>query len=122
MKKISKEVKDIIAIVVIIIVAIAGWFISDIFISNSNISDNVRNVAKQAVTDCDYFLDDKMTLITFNAHMEGYGEQIEVIKGMTTDWDKTDNCDVEDIINNLKEASEKYQVEKIKDELKKLIR
>lgn len=122
MKKISKEVKDIIAIVVIIIVAIASWFISDIFISNSNISDNVRNVAKQAVTDCDYFLDDKMTLITFNAHMKGYSEQIEVIKDMTTDWDKTDNCDVEDIINNLNEVSEKYQVEKIKDELKKLIR
>lgn len=122
MKKISKEVKDIIAIVVAIIVAIAGWFLSDIFISNSNISDNVRSVAKQAVTDCDYFLDDKMTLITFNAHMEGYSEQIEVIKDMTTDWDTTDNCDVEDIINNLKEVSEKYQVEKIKDELKKLIR
>ena len=47
---------------------------------------------------------------------------LDSIKGVTTDRNTTDNCDVEDIINKLKEVSEKYQVEKIKDELKKLIR
>lgn len=46
MKKVSKVSKDIIVLVITVVICIAGWFISDIFIKDSNISDNVRNVAK----------------------------------------------------------------------------
>lgn len=77
---------------------------------------------KQAVKDCDYFLDDKMTLITFNEHMEEYGEQIEVIKDMLKEWYSTDNPDVADIISDLQKASEKYQIEEARNNLKELLK